>query len=188
MSAEPIEDAAVVLLAAGASTRFGSDKRLHLIDGKPMILRTAEQYGKVFSNLFVVVKDSDEEVSLILRPLHPTMIVAKNAHQGMGVSLAAGVESASEYPCIFIALADMPYIETTTLQRLYEILVPNGIVRPLYKGTPGHPVGFTREYYPALTQLQGDAGARDVIRNNPRALIQLWVNDAGVVRDVDQPQ
>jgi len=188
LSTESIEDAAVVLLAAGTSTRFGSDKRLHLIEGKPMILRTADQYKKVFSNLFIVIKESDEEISQILQPLHPSMVVAENAHEGMGASLAAGVESAADYPNLFIALADMPYVETNTLQRLYEILVPNGIVRPVYQGTPGHPVGFTREYYPELTMLQGDTGAREVIRNNLRSLVQLWVNDSGVLRDVDRPE
>ena len=81
----------------------------------------------------------------------------------------------------------MPFAQASTLRQLLELAAPGSIVRPLYRGTPGHPVGFAEEYFKALKQLEGDQGARDVIRHDSRSLVQLWTDDAGVVRDVDQP-
>lgn len=152
-----------------------------------MILRTAERYAQVFANLFIVLRDDDDEVAKLVHRLHPTIVVAADADEGMSRSLAAGIAAARDHPYIFVALADMPFVAPTTLQCLYDMLMPAGIVRPIYRGTPGHPVVFAREHYDALTRLKGDAGARTVIRDNPNALVQLWVNDDGVVRDIDRP-
>ena len=179
--------AAAVLLAAGESRRFGTDKRLHRLDGTPMVLRTAERYAETFSKLFVVLKEDDEAVARLVEPLDPTIVIAHDAAQGMGRSLAAGIAAAADHPFVFIALADMPFAQAATLRELLELAAPGCIVRPLYKGTPGHPVGFAEEYFESLRQLEGDQGAREVIRCHSRSLVQLWTNDAGVVRDVDRP-
>ena len=187
MIAETSTRAAAVLLAAGASRRFGSDKRLHRLDGAPMLMRTAECYRETFGKLFVVLREDDEAVAKLVEPLEPTIVIAAEAAEGMGRSLAAGVAAAAEHPFVFIALADMPFIQSATLRQLLELAAPGCIVRPLYRGTPGHPVGFAEEHFDALKQLQGDQGAREVIRRHARSLVQLWTDDAGVVRDVDRP-
>ena len=179
--------AAAVLLAAGESRRFGTDKRLHRLEGTPMVLRTAERYTETFSKLFVVLKEDDEAVARLVEPLDPTIVIAHDAAQGMGRSLAAGIAAAADHPFVFIALADMPFAQAATLRELLELAAPGCIVRPLHKGTPGHPVGFAEEYFESLGQLEGDQGAREVIRHHSRSLVQLWTDDAGVVRDVDRP-
>lgn len=187
MIAEIPTRTAAILLAAGASRRFGTDKRLHRLEGTPMLVRTAERYAETFNTLFVVVKQDDDAVARLVEPLEPTIVIAEEADQGMGRSLAAGVAAAASHPFVFIALADMPFTQPATLRGLLELAAPGCIVRPLYKGTPGHPVGFAQDYYEALTQLEGDQGAREVIRRHSRSLVQLWTDDAGVVRDVDRP-
>ncbi|MEG0245615.1 MAG: NTP transferase domain-containing protein, partial [Pseudomonas sp.] len=62
------------------------------------------------------------------------------------------------------------------------------IVLPLYQGQRGHPVIFGRAFWPALVQLQGDQGGRQIIQDNPQACVTVAVDDAGVVLDVDVPQ
>lgn len=153
-----------------------------------MLLRTAERYAETFDTLFVVIKKDDGDVARLVEPLQPTIVIAEDADQGMGRSLAAGIESAADHPFVFVALADMPFTRPSTLEQLLELAAPGCIVRPLYKGTPGHPVGFAQEYFEALTQLEGDQGAREVIRQHSRSLVQLWTDDPGVVRDVDRPE
>ena len=187
MIADVPAHAAAVLLAAGESRRFGADKRLHRVDGAPMVVRTAECYAETFSKLFVVVKADDEAVARLVEPLDPTIVIADEAAQGMGRSLAAGIAAAADHPFVFIALADMPFARAATLRELLALAAPGCIVRPLHKGTPGHPVGFAEEYFESLRQLEGDQGAREVIRRYSRSLVQLWTDDAGVVRDVDRP-
>ena len=152
-----------------------------------MLVRTAERYAETFNTLFVVMKKDDDSVARLVEPLEPTIVIAEDAAEGMGRSLAAGVAAAASHPFVFIALADMPFTQPATLRGLKELAAPGCIVRPLHKGTPGHPVGFAQDYFEALTQLQGDQGAREVIRQHSRSLVQLWTDDAGVVRDVDRP-
>ena len=152
-----------------------------------MVVRTAERYTQTFSKVFIVLRDDDEAVARLVEPLGPTIVIAHEAAQGMGRSLAAGIAAATDHPFVFIALADMPFAQASTLRQLLELAAPGCIARPLYRGTPGHPVGFAEEYFEALRQLEGDQGARDVIRRHSRSLVQLWTDDAGVVRDVDRP-
>ena len=152
-----------------------------------MVVRTAERYAETFSRLFVVLKEDDEAVARLVEPLEPTIVIAYEAAQGMGRSLAAGIAAAAKHPFVFVALADMPFAQPATLRQLLELATPGCIVRPLYRGTPGHPVGFAEDYFDALKQLEGDQGAREVIRRYSRSLVQLWTDDAGVVRDVDRP-
>ena len=152
-----------------------------------MVLRTAERYAGTFSKLLVVLRENDDAVARLLEPLHPTIVIAEDAAQGMGRSLAAGIAAAGNHPFVFVGLADMPFVEQTTLSRLLELAAPGSIVRPLHRGTPGHPVGFADDYFDALLRLQGDQGAREVIRGHARSLVQLWTDDPGVVRDVDRP-
>ena len=187
MIAEIPTRTAAILLAAGASRRFGTDKRLHRLDGTAMVVRTAARYAETFNTLFVVTRKDDDAVARLVEPLEPTIVIAEQAAQGMGRSLAAGVAAAASHPFVFIALADMPFAQPATLRGLLELAAPGCIVRPLYKGTPGHPVGFAQDYYEALTQLEGDQGAREVIRRHSRSLVQLWTDDAGVVKDIDRP-
>ena len=152
-----------------------------------MLVRTAARYAETFNTLFVVMKKDDDAAARLVEPLDPVIVIAEDADQGMGRSLSAGVAAAASHPFVFIALADMPFTRPATLRSLKELAAPGCIVRPLYKGTPGHPVGFAEAYFEALTQLQGDQGAREVIRRHARSLVQLWTDDAGVVRDVDRP-
>ena len=151
-----------------------------------MVVRTAERYAQTFHKLFVVLKEDDEAVARLVEPLEPTIVIAYEAAQGMGRSLAAGIAAAADHPFVFIALADMPFAQPATLRQLLELAAPGCIVRPLYRGTPGHPVGFAEDYFEALKQLEGDQGAREVIRRHSRSLVQLWTDDAGVARDLDQ--
>ena len=152
-----------------------------------MVVRAAERYTEAFGKLFVVLKEEDEAVARLVEPLAPTIVIARDAALGMGRSLAAGISAVTDHPFAFIALADMPFVRPATLRQLLALAAPGCIVRPLYQGTPGHPVGFAEDYFEALRQLQGDQGAREVIRRHSRSLVQLWTDDPGVVRDVDQP-
>ncbi|MEO8135570.1 MAG: NTP transferase domain-containing protein, partial [Betaproteobacteria bacterium] len=67
-----------------------------------------------------------------------------------------------------------------------ELRSGESLVVPRYRGERGHPVGFARVHFPALSQLTGDAGARAVIAGAPR-VAWLDVDDPGVMRDIDTP-
>ena len=168
------------------SRRFGGDKRFHPIDGTPMLARTAARYAEVFPNVLVVVAPGDDDAAALVRP-RCDVVVAEDAREGMGRSLAAGVAAARGHAHVFVGLADMPFVEATTLRRLRSLAGPGRIVRPMFRSRPGHPVGFAEDHFEALSRLRGDEGAREVVAANPRALVTLWTDDPGVTHDIDQP-
>lgn len=109
----------------------------------------------------------------------------------MAASLRAGVAAADpEAAGFLVALGDMPLIETATLETLCRTFAAaNGpaIVFPVMDGKRGHPVIFDRVFRDELLRLEGDGGAQPVIQRHREAVLDVEVEDAGIVRDVDTP-
>ena len=174
-----------VVLAAGASTRFGSDKRHHrLADGRTLFEATLAVYQCVFDNIFIVLKPADETWARRHTDVQP--VYAPESALGMGHSLAAGVQAARHLDFLFIALADMPHVRAATLTRLNDAMAgTKSIVQPVYRGVPGHPVGFGRSYFGELARLTGDSGARRIVDTHIDRVARIELNDAGIVQDID---
>lgn len=179
---------AAVVLAAGASRRFGSDKRLHTVDGQPMLARTLSIYRSVLADVGVVIRPNEPAVAALAAAACCRTIEAADAPLGLSRSLAAGVAAMRHADGLLVGLADMPFLRPETLRTLAATMrrLPRRIVRPIHAGTLGNPVGFPPSQYDALTQLQGDAGARDMLAGNAD-VVTVPVDDAGVLRDVDRP-
>ncbi len=182
-----------VLLAAGQSSRLGGNKLLYpLIDNTPMLLLCAEKLGKAVPGSIVVI---NRELIHLTRQLEQPglhVLVNDQAEQGMGSSIACAIRaSESLNPDAngwLIMLADMPYIETRTIQQLVEQLeLGADMVAPVYQQQRGHPVGFSRRYKNELLALNQDTGARDILKKYPTELHLLQVEDEGVLIDIDRP-
>lgn len=178
-----------ILLAAGSGSRFGGDKLLHpLADGMPLALAAARGLLAACDRVVAVLRPGSEALAEHLAALGCTLVVAPEATLGMGHSLAAGVRASAEAGGWLVGLADMPGIAAATYQGVAAALRQgHAIVAPVYQGRRGHPVGFAAVWYGALSNLQGDAGARAILVNYPAQVHLLPVADAGVLRDVDRP-
>ncbi|MDW7747198.1 NTP transferase domain-containing protein, partial [Halomonas sp.] len=86
-----------------------------------------------------------------------------------------------------VLLGDMPDIAPSTLASLGRAARRDTILRPVHGGRPGHPVLFGRTLWPELAALQGDRGAREVVRRHVSRLHLIPVKDPGIHRDVDTP-
>lgn len=177
-----------ILLAAGNSRRFGSNKLLHPITGNtPMLLVAAKKLVKVLPESITVI--SQELIPYVeqLEQLGMHVVVNDQAKRGMGSSIACGILASQDATGWLIALADMPYIKIETITLLANKL-KNGadIVAPLIKQQRGHPVGFNHRYKDELIALIDDVGARHIIANYQNHLELISTNDAGVMKDVDQ--
>ena len=182
----PPPDTGALILAAGRSRRFGSDKRIHLLAD------TIQRYQETFDHVRVVLRADDgallEQLGVSLRA-GDSVVHAQDADLGMGHSLAAGVEGLT-WTGLFVGLGDMPYVQRSTLLLLKEALesaVHPGIVRPYVADQAGQPVGFTADFLSELCALEGDAGARQLIRRHADSVIRLQTDDSGVLDDVDTP-
>lgn len=180
-----------LMLAAGRSRRFGSDKRqAPMSDGQTLLLTSLLAAQQALPELWLVLRDDDEPQGLGLNG-NVHRVFSQAAAQGMGHSLADGVaalRAQTSADAVAILLGDMPWILPATITQLAAQADAEHIVVPTYNGEPGHPVIFGRQFWPALLGLEGDTGARSVLLANAHAVRRVAVADAGVVRDVDTPQ
>lgn len=183
-----------VLLAAGYSKRFGSNKLLHPLPagspdaGTPIALAAARHFVEALPESVAVIRPRAQKVGKMLREAGCNTVVCKNAAEGMGVSLAEGVRAAADAHGWVVALADMPYLRPETIRVVATALSEGAaIAAPAYRGERGHPVGFARRFLDDLTRLRGDAGARDILKAHPDWITLYEVDDPGVLRDIDEP-
>lgn len=187
-----------ILLASGSSSRFGSDKRLFLIDGVPMLQRAIAVIIDAVRSVTVVLKCGDvESLPLLLgsffadRRVIPVFL--DNPAAGIGNNLARSVQQLPD-DCdgVLVMLADMPYVQSQTVQAVVNAYESGKIITPVWIGgndkeQRGHPVLFAKQFFSELVLLDGDVGARAVLQQYAQSVISLPVSDAGILRDMDVP-
>ena len=179
-----------ILLAAGSASRFGAPKLSYpLHDGVPIAVAAAGVLKQVLPNTVAVVRAGDQPLIDLFTELGVQVVENPLADEGMGTSLAAGVNAAAQADGWLIALADMPWLQPATIVALVDRL-KNGasIVAPVYAGRRGHPVGFSSRWLQPLQSLSGDKGARDLIADNSGDLELIATDDAGILQDIDFPR
>ncbi|MCY1392029.1 Purine catabolism protein PucB [compost metagenome] len=187
----PAPPVTALLLAAGYSTRFGSDKRkATLEDGRSLLTTSLTLPCSLLDEVWVVLRpdDSPEELEL---PSNVRIVQDDSTTQGMGHSIACGIRrltASSSAESVAIFLGDMPSIRTQSFEALLRMARRDNIVIPTCNDVRGHPVLFGREFWPALCQLQGDKGAKGVIEQSSQAQCLVALDDPGIIRDIDTPE
>jgi molybdenum cofactor cytidylyltransferase len=178
-----------ILLAAGASKRFGSDKLLHPLNGQaPVALAALASLRAAIPHVIAVVRPGAQQLANRLSEAGATVILCANAEDGMGTSLATAVAASGDVAGWVIALADMPYIRPQTIGKIAASLAAGAaIAAPAYRGERGHPVGLSSQFRGQLEALGGDEGARSIIKLNSSLVTLIEVDDPGVCRDIDTP-
>jgi len=178
-----------ILLAAGASKRFGSDKLMHPLAGQATVASAALANLRVaVPHVIAVVRPGSAKLENLLSEGGATVILCADADDGMGVSLATAVRGSGAVAGWVIALADMPYIRPETIGRIAASLVAGApIVAPAYRGKRGHPVGLSARFRAHLETLRGDEGARALLKEYAGLVKLIEVDDPGVCRDIDTP-
>ncbi|MGH8773380.1 MAG: nucleotidyltransferase family protein [Burkholderiales bacterium] len=176
-----------VLLAAGASSRFGSNKLLHpLPDGTPIAVAAGRNLKKAVARAVAVVRSHDDAVAERLQAEGLEVVVCSRAAEGMGYSLACGVAATSNADGWLIALADMPFVSLETFRTVVRHIEAGALIAaPAFNGQRGHPVGFCRRLYGELVSLDGDLGARVLLDRHANEVQLFECNDSGICRDID---
>lgn len=179
-----------ILLAAGKGNRFGGGKLLSTLpDGLPIALAAARNLQPACDRLLVVLRPGDTALADLLTADGFAVMVCHDAEAGMGHSLAAGVRASAEAGAWVVALADMPYIQSTSHHGVAARLrAGDSLVATKFQGRRGHPVGFSGRWRDQLSMLTGDQGGKAILEENPGELRLVEVDDPGVVRDIDRPE
>ena len=181
-----------ILLAAGFSRRFGlADKLLQrLPDGQIIAIVSAKNLINALPISFAVVRPENKKLAKILKNTGLEVIFCHEHDQEMADSLVTAIQasgnSASAKDGFIIALADMPYIQAATISAVAAKLSAGAsIVIPTYQNQRGHPIGFAAKFRNDLENLQGDEGARSIIKRYPNEVALMACDDAGILQDID---
>jgi molybdenum cofactor cytidylyltransferase len=179
-----------VVLAAGASTRFGSPKQLVRVAGRPLlhsaIAHAADVAGSAVS---VVLGAHAAELTPLLTHSQALIVINRDWREGIASSIRAGV---SRLPpscnAVLLMLADQAAITAEDLKRLVSTWrrQPDYIVAARYGMTTGVPAVFPRSVFSDLAALRGDMGARVLLQRNPDRVVRVPMASAAI--DIDTPE
>ena len=186
---------AAVLLAAGRSSRYGGagDTKLLLPWGPeriPMVAAAAAtRKAAGLGRIIAVLGHRADAVSAAIAGRGVETVLNPDYADGMSTSLAVGVRAApAGADGYLIALGDMPAVAAGTVSllcRAFEAAEPPAIAAPVHAGRRGHPVLFGQAFRGKLLDLSGDLGARALFARHAERVVEVAVDDGGVLTDVD---
>jgi molybdenum cofactor cytidylyltransferase len=179
-----------ILLAAGRGRRFdATGKRNKLLQqlpgGELVVVASARRLLAALPRVVAVVPPDDGGVGDALRALGCDVTVCPDADTGMAASLVHAIRhSLPQAQGWLVALGDMPFVEPQTMRALSDALAAGAeLAAPVLQGRRGNPVAFGARHLQALLALQGDQGARGILKSHP--VTEVAVDDPGIFRDID---
>ena len=132
-----------------------------------------------------MLREGDDDYARFLDVRTGRLVFTELGEPGIGNSLAWGVKTMAHCDAILVLLGDMPFLRAETIRRVVTLSRRDSIVVPMYRGVEGHPVAFSREFFPQLVRLTGDFGAKTLLRRHPSRCRFFESEDRGVVLDID---
>jgi molybdenum cofactor cytidylyltransferase len=178
-----------VILAAGSSARLGRAKQLLTLDGEPIVRIVVRNAIASRLDEVVLVTGSDSDaVTAAVGSVGQHTIYNSDYRSGQSTSLKAGLRSISpDAGAVVFLLGDQPEVGPDVIDKVIEVFQEHGaaIVQPVYGATPANPVLFTRALFPDLLMIDGDKGARAIIKRHAEDVLRVVVSDGPPPGDVD---
>jgi molybdenum cofactor cytidylyltransferase len=180
--------ASAAVLAAGASTRMGTQKLLLRLDDEPIVRRTVRQVVEAgFDDVLVVVGLEHEQVLAALEGLPIRHAVNAQYATGMGSSFRTAVEHLPDAEAAMFALADQAFVTAHQYRAILDAYRAHhpAIVSVRYGEVTAPPHLFTRALFPELAVLQH--GARSVLERHRDEMLVLQFSPE-LLQDIDTPE
>ncbi|MFV8281283.1 nucleotidyltransferase family protein [Christiangramia marina] len=181
---------AVLILAAGSSKRLGKPKQLVKFKNKTLLQHSIDVSEALdLSEKIIVLGANEEKILNEVDLKNHKLLINSNWQKGMSTSLKKGLEEIRNlHPTIehvLVLLSDQPFISELVLQELIDKHLTANCLASFsqYQEIPGVPAIFSREIFPDLMRIEGDRGARDLIKNG-FTNYQLVSFEKGIV-DID---
>ncbi|OGT36006.1 MAG: hypothetical protein A2W28_08835 [Gammaproteobacteria bacterium RBG_16_51_14] len=176
-----------LILAAGRSGRFGSPKQLARYGDTTLIGHSIRIAGKVLADRITVVLGANAELIRASIDDQAIRVIENNNWQnGLASSICCGIEALpSSCAAVLILLCDQPLLNERKLRSLVDAWMenPSRIIASQYDDTFGVPAVFPAACFPALLQLRGDTGARQLLIHYQDHVQMIALPEAGV--DID---
>jgi len=177
-------------MAAGSSTRFGSDKRRYNDGSGTLLQRTLRHVLALELPTRVALRAQDQNDTAELLGAAAAQVTPHYMpapERGLGHSIACCFQTPPPWDGALIFLGDMPDITQETGRILLQHFQPDRIQAPTYRRRRGHPVLFANRFFNALANLEGDSGAQALLLGESASVDLHVVNDPGVLQDIDTP-
>ena len=189
----PASRIAVIILAAGKSSRMGGpNKLLASLNGKSLVRHAGEAAAAANpSQALLVTGHLGEQVSAEVAGLDIVPVFNPDFEDGMASSIRAGMKAlAADTDAVIILLGDMPMITAADISTMIETYRdnPDGlIIAATADGKRGNPVLWDRRFFHELATLRGDIGARHIISENPGFVVEVEIGPSARL-DLDTPE
>jgi CTP:molybdopterin cytidylyltransferase MocA len=208
-----------ILLASGLSARFGSEKLLvYLPTGERLLERSLKIHlqSKIAPLVIVIspklakiiLKDRDFLHVYRLRAMeygdfwysfesewgNGRLIINEDFQKGISSSLRKGLfclKDEEKDRGLLVSLADLPLLTSGEIDFFIDqfMIKPEGILLPVYKNLPGHPVIIDfKRFKDDILKIKGDVGLSVIVRKYPAAVKRIPWESNSVIRDIDNKE
>ena len=183
-----------VLLAAGQSRRMGGpNKLLAEIEGVPMVARVAQRLlASRARPIIAVLGNKADEVDQALGKLPVERVRNPDFADGLSTSLRRGIAALPpDLDGALVCLGDMPLVTGRHIDRLLAAFNPlegRAIIVPTRRGKRGNPVLWAKHFFPEMSQIAGDVGARHLIGEHAELVAEVEMDDDAILVDIDTPE
>lgn len=187
-----------IIPAAGASRRMGRPKLLLPVGGRPMVAGVVEALREGGAGgIVLVTAPGDEALRAWAAGSGVATAVNPDPERGMLSTIREGIAAlggsavlAGRGEILLVSPADLPNLQAGTVAALLRGMTEAGapIAVPVHHGKRGHPLAIAPRLIPEIDTLDPDVGLKQLRDRHAAELLELEVEDAGAVRDVDTPE
>lgn len=176
-----------VVLAAGRGVRFGGNKLICPLAGRPVLSRVLDNLPRTQLHRIVTVASSQEVEQLCREADIPCLLYGGGA-QSDSIRLGIGAMEDTD-GCMFV-MGDQPLCSRRSMERLLEAFryQPDAVVRLAYRGRACSPVIFPSRYYPNLAALSGEQGGIAAVRGLDPTFLLVEAEQEAELWDTDTPE
>ncbi|WP_375474147.1 NTP transferase domain-containing protein [uncultured Nostoc sp.] len=184
---------AIMILAAGASTRMGTPKQLLLYQGRSLLQYITDMaIASVCQPVVVVLGANAEQIHPQIEQLPVTVVKNLDWACGMSASIKSGIEFLNNFPqqteAVVITLCDQPFVSHKIINQLVDTYYSTRkpIIACEYGDTLGVPALFNQIFFSELAALKETSGAKRVINNNLNEVFSIPFPLGDI--DIDTPK
>jgi len=190
MSFDIIYNFAVIILAAGNSSRLGQPKQTVVFNNTTLLNNTIQKAKDSTLNDIYIVLGANAEQIIPTLDSNSSIVINEDWKLGMGKSIAVALEAIIdlEYDGVVVLLSDQIYLGSLCIDNLIKVrkTQSKGIVLSKYKNGSGPPSFFDKKYFKDLLLLDDDNGAKSIVKNNFHDVAFVAFENGDV--DIDTPE